>query len=282
MIVNEQLLCDANNNILLKSYHSRIGVGERPFRVHYHTSCELSLFVSGNGIYETNSEKYHFSPGDVFLFGSNEHHCITSASSESDLLNIHFEPRLLWESQESLELLALFFSRNDNFRNQFSNDIFLQEKILKIEDEIATKRKCFLMEVKHSLFSVLIYILRNFDYTSDKATSPKNHRNMSLAMTKAVNYIDENFEKDLRLCDIANVACLSENYFSSVFKEFNGVSPWRYITMKRVEKAVILLKTTELSKLEIAELCGFSSSSNFYKAFYSITGKTPSDYLQKS
>ncbi len=101
-------------------------------------------------------------------------------------------------------------------------------------------------------------------------------------MIKAINYIDENFEKNLRLCDIASVACLSENYFSSIFKEFNGVSPWRYITMKRIEKAITLLKTLELNKLEIAELCGFSSSSNFYKAFYSITGKTPSDYLQKS
>ena len=138
------------------------------------------------------------------------------------------------------------------------------------------------MEVKHALFSALIYILRNFDYTSDKASLPKNHRNMSVAMTRAVNYIDENFEKDLRLCDIAQIACLSENYFSSIFKEFNGVSPWRYITMKRVEKAITLLKTSGLNKLEIAELCGFSSSSNFYKAFYGITGKTPSDYLQRS
>ena len=62
------------------------------------------------------------------------------------------------------------------------------------------------------------------------------------------------------------------------FKKFNGISPWEYITIKRVENAVELIKNTNMTKLEIAEKCGFSSSSNFYKAFFNITGKKPSDY----
>ena len=57
----------------------------------------------------------------------------------------------------------------------------------------------------------------------------------------------------------------------------NSVSVWEYIKIKRVEKAVGLLKTTDLTKLDIAERCGFSSSSNFYKAFKNVTGKTPSE-----
>jgi hypothetical protein len=36
----------------------------------------------------------------------------------------------------------------------------------------------------------------------------------------------------------------------------------------------------DLMKLEVAERCGFSSSSNFYKIFFAITGKTPSDYTR--
>ena len=66
---------------------------------------------------------------------------------------------------------------------------------------------------------------------------------------------------------------MAETYFSSVFKKFNGISPWEYITIKRVENAVELIKNTNMTKLEIAEKCGFSSSSNFYKAFFNITGK---------
>ena len=65
-----------------------------------------------------------------------------------------------------------------------------------------------------------------------------------------------------------------------VFKKFNGVSPWEYITIKRVERAIELLRTTDLTKLEIADQCGFTSSSNFYKAFFHVTGKKPGDFVK--
>ena len=71
---------------------------------------------------------------------------------------------------------------------------------------------------------------------------------------------------------------MTQTYFSSVFKKYNGITPWEYITIKRVEMAINLLKTSDMSKLEIAERCGFSSSSNFYKAFLKITGKHPKDF----
>jgi len=71
---------------------------------------------------------------------------------------------------------------------------------------------------------------------------------------------------------------MSETYFSAVFKKYNGISPWDYITIKRVENAVKMIQNTNLTKLEIAEKCGFSSSSNFYKMFVKITGKKPTDF----
>ena len=78
--------------------------------------------------------------------------------------------------------------------------------------------------------------------------------------------------------ELADIACLSPTYFSSVFKKFNGISLWEYISIKRVERAVDMLKNEKITKLEVAERCGFSSSSNFYKTFTAITGKRPGDF----
>ena len=196
MITNEHIIYDTINNILIKCFHSNVDIGKRNFRVHYHTSCELSLIISGSGTYEVDNNKYNFASGDVFLFGSNEHHCITDVFSDLDLLNIYFEPRLLWESQESMELLALFFSRNSSFRNQFCDEPFLQDQIRKIEDEITYKRLCYRLEIRYSLFSALGYILRNYDYTSYKGNPSENYQSMTSAMKNAVAYIDENFSQN--------------------------------------------------------------------------------------
>ena len=97
-----------------------------------------------------------------------------------------------------------------------------------------------------------------------------------------MQYIHQHLSDSITLKELADVAHLTPTYFSSLFKKFNGVSPWKYITIKRVELAISLLRTTSLSKLEIAERCGFSSSSNFYTAFAAVTGKNPSAYTPVS
>ena len=101
---------------------------------------------------------------------------------------------------------------------------------------------------------------------------------MTNSLKEAIEYINDNLTGRLTLEGIAAKACMTPTYFSSVFKKYNGISPWEYITIKRVEMAIEILKTTGLSKLRVAEMCGFSSSSSFYKAFSAVTGKRPKDY----
>lgn len=93
-----------------------------------------------------------------------------------------------------------------------------------------------------------------------------------------VLYIEDNLESNLTLGELAKIACMSQTYFSAVFKKYNGISPWNYIIIKRIDKAIFLLKTTDLKIIDVASQCGFSSSSNFYKEFKTITGKQPNDF----
>lgn len=278
MKFNENTLYNSNSKLLLKTYHSAVEPGKRVLREHHHTECELSLVVAGSGTYYVCGTEYSFSSGDMFLFGSNEAHCITDVTTPLNLLNIQFEPCILWENPDTVELLTLFNMRNNQFRNQFSkDDTILQNLILKIEKELSEKNSGYIIEIKHLLFSSLIHIIRTYDYVK-KNNQYKFHNPSTEKLKDAMSYIDNNLENKITLKEIASAACMAETYFSSVFKKFNGISPWEYITIKRVERAIYLIKNTNMTKLEIAEKCGFSSSSNFYKTFYHITGKKPSDY----
>ncbi len=280
MRCEELILTDDANRVTIRSYHSRLSPGKREYREHHHTECELSVFLSGRGIYEVHGRRYEFGAGDVFLFGSNEAHCITEITEEMDLLNIHFEPRILWEHAESVELLNLFFMRSKAFSNRFSGeDEGLRAGILLLERELKERRACYALTVRYALFSVLIRMIRDYDCTEPEKTLGA-HSGARRSVKEAIRYIGEHLGEHLTLREIADVACMTPTYFSAVFKKLNGVSPWEYITIKRVERAIELLRTTDMTKLEIAERCGFTSSSNFYKAFYHVTGTRPGEYQQ--
>ena len=282
MVYNQNILYDDKNNELIKVFHSKVSPGKRSYSEHHHTQCELSLFISGSGVYTVCDRVYEFSDGDMFLFGSDETHCITDIYTETDLLNIHFEPRLLWEHSDNIELLNLFFSKNNSFTNKYpGSDLNLKKLILDTENELKNKLTGYKIECRNKLFSALIYILRNYDYF-DRSTAYIKYRPATDNMKNAMNYINEHIDEKLTLKDIAAAACMSQTYFSSVFKKLNGISPWEYIIIKRIEKAVFLIRTSDMTMLEIAESCGFSSSSNFYKTFSKITNKKPTDYLPQA
>lgn len=279
MRFDEHILTEQNGNIIIKAFHSGVLPEKRAYNAHHHTECELSLFISGSGIYSVSGKNYTFSPGDMFLFCSNEPHCITEISEKLNLLNIHFEPRILWENPDASELLALFNDRSESFSNKFpSDDIDLKNFILRAEKEIKSRAPSSRLQAKLLIYSALIHIIRNYNATT---ATPASTAVPAENLKDAIMFINNNLDKNITLNQIAETACLSPTYFSAVFSRYNGISPWEYIKIKRVERAIELLKTTKLSKIEIAEKCGFNSPSNFYKIFSAVTGKKPGDYRSK-
>ena len=274
----EHHITDDCDHTIIRVFHSAVQAGRRGYREHHHTECELSLLLRGTGVYAVGDKQYAFRAGDAFLFGSNEAHCITEVKTDMELLNFQFEPRILWEHAENAGLLSLFTARSRRFSNLIAReDPVLNPMLRELEQEILQKPACYAVRAKYLLFSALIHVIRTYDYVT-APTVPTPHTAVAGSLTRAIHHINENLEGRLTLREIAEVACMTPSYFSSVFKKFNGLSPWEYITIKRVERAVEMLRSTDMTKLEIAQRCGFSSSSNFYKAFFNVTGKRPSDF----
>lgn len=279
MKYGEVTLTDKKGNPVLSAFYSTVNSGKREYREHHHAECELSTILSGGGIYTVGQKEYPFSAGDVFLFGGDEVHCLTDISDHFLILNIQFKPRLLWSDSDAFSVLRVFFARNSRFENRLGRGACTEEirqNIILLHKELSERREGFALMVKYLLFSALLTIVREYDYI-DPNEEYTYLKSTIKSMRAALDYIEDHFsDAALSLGDIAACAAMSPTYFSSVFKKMNAISPWEYVTVRRVEKAVELLKTTDLTKLDIAQRCGFSSSSNFYKAFARITGKTPS------
>ncbi len=95
-----------------------------------------------------------------------------------------------------------------------------------------------------------------------------------------LQYIQENLHSpEFCLTMVAEEFSLSEPYISTLVKEQTGTSFIQFVTEKRMEYAVQLLKSNQYSISEIAEKTGYHSVNSFRKAFKKITGQIPSDYL---
>ncbi len=281
MRYNENCLMGSDNLPVIKTSYSSVPQGDRKFREHFHAECEISTVLSGSGIYTVSGKNYRFSAGDVFVFSGNEKHCITKLYEAAEFLTVRFLPSILLSDGGDMSLLKIFFARNKNFENNIApknpKTAILHKRICDVAKELEEKRAGYKTQARYNLFSAFVSLIRDFDYIDDSITYSGN-KNSVASVSRALKFIDENIEKPITLEEIAKEAAMIPTYFSTVFKQINGISPWKYITIKRIEKAIELIKTTDMTKLDIAMQCGFTSSSNFYKAFTSVTGKRPGEY----
>lgn len=273
------------NSPVCKMYISSADTRAKSYRIHKHIEFEISLILQGTGLYDTKTGIYDIRPGDIFLYSTNEYHCITDIFNQSngghmELLNLHFQPSFVWSvGNEYLtnSYLKIFFNRNKNFRNRLDRDnpaiMRLTEQILSIKKEFEDQKYDYAICIKAKILELMITIHRNFCITEETSTYIPNQ--LYERMETALNFIDQNYCSDLSLSDIASRAFMSRTYFCSIFKKMNGLTPWEYINIKRINKAVELLKSSDLSIAAVATQCGYNNMANFSRIFKQITGTTP-------
>lgn len=74
---------------------------------------------------------------------------------------------------------------------------------------------------------------------------------------------------------LAGVSGVSEAHFARSFKQAFGLPPHRYLLTRRIERAVALLRDTDLPVIEIAFQTGWQSLGTFGRVFRDITGGNP-------
>lgn len=271
-------------NGLFRIYESNPTFVRRNFTEHHHTAIEISYIAEGHGMYRIHGEDVEINKGDVFIFGTNEVHWIYEINEPMVLLNIQCEPRYIWSPQSGSfdnSLLDPFFNCTDTLKQTKADDPLSQEisEIMKkVQTELAKKRSGHEIIVRAYLFEILVLLSRKYN----KESAVSNVRIGRLNdMEAALRFIDENITAPISLDKIALNANMSRTYFCTVFKKLNGLSPWEYIGLKRIQMAQKLLEISQKSILEISLECGFNNISHFNRAFKSATGRKPSEYRSK-
>lgn len=117
-----------------------------------------------------------------------------------------------------------------------------------------------------------------FDDYVHKVHRVKNEGEISPQIRDTCEYIGLHLEDKLDIHLLASRLGYSDYYFSRRFKKETGVGVKEYVGKMRIEKAKLLLRTTNREIQNISEALGFGSQSYFGELFRKETGMTPSEY----
>lgn len=138
--------------------------------------------------------------------------------------------------------------------------------------EYANKQEDTQIVLKPLVLSFLMQVTRQ--YTQSNPELPAERLS-----DKIVQYMGEHFDT-ITLKDVAKCISYHPNYISTILHRELGKSFSQILLEQRMERAVILLKGTDLPIEKIAVMLGYSNSSNFYKAFREYYKVSPREYSQ--
>lgn len=105
--------------------------------------------------------------------------------------------------------------------------------------------------------------------------------NYSHAIQKCCDYIELSLDRKIKVSDLATLVGYSEYYLTEKFKKETGQSLNAYIKNAKVERAQVLLTTTDLDIRDISEKLAFSTVNFFIKSFRDVTGETPAQFRKE-
>jgi YesN/AraC family two-component response regulator len=131
-----------------------------------------------------------------------------------------------------------------------------------------------------NLIATVYVILHNFQHRKVElvAVDEQVPKEYPYYIKLVLAQINEQIGEKINISDLADLTPWETEHFGRLFKEELGMTPYQFILKCRVEASQSYLVETDESIISISNQVGFSTYSNFYKAFKKITGFTPEQY----
>ncbi|MCI3920845.1 AraC family transcriptional regulator [Paenibacillus sp. TRM 82003] len=259
-----------------------VGVTDSYQKMHWHEALEINLIKAGTGYYIINGKTFEFQQGDILLINSNDLHC---AYETRDLVMqvVSFDGAWLTGSiRYDPEILAPFEEMGVNFRNLLDRHHpkigLLRALLLEMQREHDRELRSHASFVYASLHQFLAYVNRDFRVASSRENGLAAEAVSAGQLDKVrrvIHTMEANLSHPWTLQELGELVFLSQSRFCDVFRRAVGVPPLLYLIQLRLERAVALLKTTDLKILDVALECGFRTLSNFNRLFYRHYGYSP-------
>ena len=241
--------------------------------LHTHPFTELFYVVDGKGEFNIQGQRFPVKPNDFVIINPQVEH--TELSSPDEPL----EYIVLGIRGLSFSNLTPVSEGGHPF--SFFNLRDEQKDILRYLNAMvqeATSQQMSYELMCHNLLEILlIKILRHQHFDLEVGKQSKATKDISFIK----HYLETYYHESIQLEDLASMTHLSRFYISHSFKKEIGMSPMEYLIDIRIKESKILLRTTNYSISQVADIVGFTTPTYFSKQFRKSTGISPTDYREQ-
>lgn len=264
--------------------------------LHRHEYMQINYVCQGKGGHYINKQNFKIIKGDIFVIPPYIPHRIdTGSESTVQIFEFEFVPEFVNQNFETIENIESFFDfayiepflvgeikvrprLNLVGRIQTEAENILNEVL----SEYTDRKPGYLLIIKSLLLKLLVIVGREFTReleNSEARTAFDRHRD---SIFNAINYISDNYNKELNVEEVARISMLSQSYFSYLFKSITTKTFVEYLNGIRISKAMELLKNTDKKVLEVCYDVGFNNVNHFNRLFRQKTGITPMIYRRRN
>lgn len=216
----------------------------------------IHFILSGTGTLTTGGRTYHLLPMQMFIIRPHKAHTYTAS--------LQTPWRYAW----------ILFDADGPLPKILDTDVITAPAAAPLFESLAeiaafsTGQKEALAAKIWELFSTLMRQAEQTQY----AANPY--------VTRAKQYIADNFSKHIKISDVAKHLGLDRSYFSFVFRRETGLSPQDFLTEFRLERAAQYLVSENAGVTAAAEYAGYGDIVNFSRMFKKHFGISPSKYRE--
>lgn len=245
--------------------HSYGPAARNHFLFHYIISGTGTLYADDS---TGTTKTYHLKSGEGFLIFPNQ---ITTYIADKEL-----PWKYVWIEFDGLRAKEAM----DTAGFSLDRPIFHTKKrdmSQKMEEElvyIATHSDETIFNIIGHLYLFLDYFMRSTVSTVVKGST----KLQDYYIKEAITYIEQNFQNDISVVDIANRLGINRSYFGKIFKQTLKQTPQEFLINYRMIKATELLRLTKMSIGDISKAVGYENKLHFSRAFKKIYNISPREW----
>lgn len=267
----------------VSAFNMSTGYKERSYKAHWHSYGEILLVGPGKtNIFSVGKNTYELVQDDLVIVWPMEMHSIIDADRRESLviqfsnafINSLFDLRRIMHMYRNLHVICV--NAHPRLAKELKELTMQMKDIFFSEGSDREIRCCMLL---------MEFMLALYDHRKELAPEINDEDQYGYTddVMKRMMMVTEHIKNNLTADDLsqgsmAQMAGISRDYFSRIFKNVTGMNYSKWLNMIRLEKASELLTQEGRTLTEIAMLSGFQSIPSFNRVFREEKGMAPGEY----